>query len=75
MEDNFRNDKKVEDPEKVLSERFETKEEKKPTAAESDTNREPEHLVGKRRRLEETKTNRQKQNITDIRKHFDRGLT
>ena len=50
------------------------KEEKKPTKAESDTVREPEHSEGKLRQLK-TKTKGQKQNVTDIRNHFNRGLT
>ena len=50
------------------------KEEKKQTAAKSDTNIEPKHSVGKTRRLK-TKTKEQTQNLTDIRKHFDRGHT
>ena len=74
VEDSYKSDKKVEDPEKDLNESKDMKEEKKQTAAKSDTNTELEHSVGKFRRLE-TKTNRQKQKLTDIRKHFDRGHT
>ena len=74
MEDSYKSDKKVEDPEKDLNESKDMKEEKKQTAAKTDTNTEPEHSVGKCRRLE-TKTNRQKKKLRDIRKHFDRGHT
>ena len=60
MEDSYKSDKKVEDPKKDMNESKEMKEEKKQTVAKSDTNTEPEHSVGKHRRLE-TKTNRRKQ--------------
>ena len=56
-----------------MSEREKMKEEKKPTKAKSDTGREPEHSRGKLRQLK-TKTKGQKQNVTDIRNHFNRGL-
>ena len=71
MEDSYKSDKKVEDPKKDMNESKEMKEEKKQTVAKSDTNTEPEHSVGKHRRLE-TKTTDESKNI---RKHFDQGHT
>ena len=70
----YKNDKIAQDSKKDFSVREKMKEKKKSTMAKSDTERELEHSRGKYRQLK-TKMKGQKQNITNIRNHFNRGLT